>query len=762
MNTAATRKEANNIIKEQFGDPYGCWFPPGPDGPSKRAMDLDFVPFAVALDDHGKMASVCSLDIYKDDQLEPGVPSWAEIKITATHKDFEKQGYAKAAVRASLLYVKAHTVSPNCALYADTAQNADGGCAVDFWQHLGWKLRPNRMEDKVDPNGARSVWMEANIDEVLANIGEDTHMAVIIEAGAYDKIRCKIANDKRTRTFELRYMYTYDYYGWSTHQIDSVPTLNGSGAIDWNTVCPVLRQMGILRQDVEAAIAKQPNKPVALSAGSREKTTPASASLETEMANVKYRQLDTRETDEECVIKAAASGIAAAAGPDSGLDGLLMANATRERKKIKNIAMLLRELSINSEKFLRGTDATTRDEILKVESGLFLAKVVDQNGTGGHCIFVDANRKVIIDPENAKEVALTLRNLHRCAGPWSMCCGLHHVLQITLPLGGPAKRKSEGSPAKGKRSKGTNDVLSEIHNDDESEMNVDVDVSLAAAATPGGVTVEEEGSHDIDTSVDDDVWEADLAGRLKIAEAAKADAYSALNFEALRALQDKIDRIQKQKEEKENKRPAAAGGGAAKKATESIVTDATARDAQSKHPGRTDTSVRNTSVRNTSAAARFYPGAMIDIGGGVHIVTKLVPDSDQLWVTHVETPLNPSAHGYKLIPGDGATVHVPIHDENLHDQIEALKAMGYKVNVTCGRAPDNVEWTAAVEVQDVGDMGHGVVARQTISAGEVVLSERKVFQCKYKNRIALAAMVLIYICGPAWRRDCGYELACQY
>ena len=32
--------------------------------------------------------------------------------------------------------------------------------------------------------------------------------------------------------------------------------------------------------------------------------------------------------------------------------------------------------------------------------GLFLETVVDQNGTAGHCVFIDTERKVIIDLAN--------------------------------------------------------------------------------------------------------------------------------------------------------------------------------------------------------------------------------------------------------------------------------------------------------------------------------------------------------------------------
>jgi hypothetical protein len=65
--------------------------------------------------------------------------------------------------------------------------------------------------------------------------------------------------------------------------------------------------------------------------------------------------------------------------------------------------------------------------------GLFLATVVDQNGTAGHCVFIDTERKVIIDPANKKEIRLTLRNLFECAGPYSLTLEFSRVLKMNLP-----------------------------------------------------------------------------------------------------------------------------------------------------------------------------------------------------------------------------------------------------------------------------------------------------------------------------------------
>ena len=39
---------------------------------------------------------------------------------------------------------------------------------------------------------------------------------------------------------------------------------------------------------------------------------------------------------------------------------------------------------------------------MEFTDGMFLANVVDENGAAGHCVFIDAVRRVIIDPANEK------------------------------------------------------------------------------------------------------------------------------------------------------------------------------------------------------------------------------------------------------------------------------------------------------------------------------------------------------------------------
>jgi hypothetical protein len=43
-------------------------------------------------------------------------------------------------------------------------------------------------------------------------------------------------------------------------------------------------------------------------------------------------------------------------------------------------------------------DSVNEKNFVDFVDGLFLATVVDQNGTAGHCVFIDADKKVIIDP----------------------------------------------------------------------------------------------------------------------------------------------------------------------------------------------------------------------------------------------------------------------------------------------------------------------------------------------------------------------------
>ena len=114
---------------------------------------------------------------------------------------------------------------------------------------------------------------------------------------------------------------------------------------------------------------------------------------------------------------------------------------------MKDIRKILREAGVQSD-FVSGTDGVDGQFFLNLEGGLFLTTVIDQNGTGGHCVFIDVGRKVIIDPANKKEMSLNLRNLFECAGPCSLTLAFCRVLKIHLP---DRNRKEDKTRAKRKR-----------------------------------------------------------------------------------------------------------------------------------------------------------------------------------------------------------------------------------------------------------------------------------------------------------------------
>ena len=69
--------------------------------------------------------------------------------------------------------------------------------------------------------------------------------------------------------------------------------------------------------------------------------------------------------------------------------------------KMKDIRFMLRCVGVKSD-YISVTDRVFGTFFLDFVDGLFLATVVDQNGTAGHCVFIDTERKVIIGPDNKK------------------------------------------------------------------------------------------------------------------------------------------------------------------------------------------------------------------------------------------------------------------------------------------------------------------------------------------------------------------------
>ena len=115
---------------------------------------------------------------------------------------------------------------------------------------------------------------------------------------------------------------------------------------------------------------------------------------------VKYPQVDLLEEDLMCVIKAAASGIFR---HDSLIAEKIMEDygSNIDPAKMKDIRFMLRCVGVQSD-YISVTDRVFGTFFLDFVDGLFLATVVDQNGTAGHCVFIDTERKVSIDTANKK------------------------------------------------------------------------------------------------------------------------------------------------------------------------------------------------------------------------------------------------------------------------------------------------------------------------------------------------------------------------
>ena len=246
-NDDETRERANEVLKNAFEQPEGCnWAPEdAKEGPAEACQDLDMMPFAVVNTLQGEMTAACLFNIYDGDDLEDDVDSWGEIKLLGTDPAFKKKGYGCAAAAAALTYFQHHTEDVTFGCYADTYVDCDGFSAVKLWESIRMKHDESRP-DQVDTNGARSMWMAGNIAECLEAC--ETKMkqkgtlenseSCIIDAGSFDKIRCKITRGERL--FELH--YTYKKYNWTGGLLlDEVPTLNGSGDIDWKKAEPVLK-----------------------------------------------------------------------------------------------------------------------------------------------------------------------------------------------------------------------------------------------------------------------------------------------------------------------------------------------------------------------------------------------------------------------------------------------------------------------------------------------------------------------------------------
>ena len=167
-NTGLCRKNARDSIIINFP---GCIVWHSPKDKKNSGLlgenDIDLNAYAVAIHyEQGRIAAVCTYKIWETDQVEAGEKSWGEIKLLATHPDHVRKGCAKAATRAALLFIQAHTQNPSFGLYCDLNED---GTAMKFWEGCGMSLSDN-LPDKDYLNGANATWMEGDIAAVLANL----------------------------------------------------------------------------------------------------------------------------------------------------------------------------------------------------------------------------------------------------------------------------------------------------------------------------------------------------------------------------------------------------------------------------------------------------------------------------------------------------------------------------------------------------------------------------------------------------------------
>ena len=126
--------------------------------------DIDLTVFAIAIC-KGKLVAVCTMKIWETDQVEEGQKSRGEIMFLATHPDYARQGYAKAVVRAALLYFQDRTQEPTFGLYCDLNED---GIAMEFWKGCGMSMSDDfpdkryRSKD-ADVGDGKATWKEKTL-----------------------------------------------------------------------------------------------------------------------------------------------------------------------------------------------------------------------------------------------------------------------------------------------------------------------------------------------------------------------------------------------------------------------------------------------------------------------------------------------------------------------------------------------------------------------------------------------------------------------
>ena len=115
--------------------------------------------------------------------------------MLATLAEYEGKGFGTAALKVALLDMKEHYLSPYVRVLADKFEDRVGRSAVTYWTKMGFTFsNRDKVVRKEGDNESVCMWMEADIDEVLARIGDYGAIACIIDAGSYSNIFIFVMN----------------------------------------------------------------------------------------------------------------------------------------------------------------------------------------------------------------------------------------------------------------------------------------------------------------------------------------------------------------------------------------------------------------------------------------------------------------------------------------------------------------------------------------------------------------------------------------
>jgi GNAT superfamily N-acetyltransferase len=107
-------------------------------------------------------------------QAPTDAPTWGQIKYLAADGDHQGGGHGMSAMRAALLYIRAHAADKKVRLWADnfsetynSARLEPNRSAVSFYEKLGME-QSDDFSPKLDENGAiTQIWMVGSIDVAL-------------------------------------------------------------------------------------------------------------------------------------------------------------------------------------------------------------------------------------------------------------------------------------------------------------------------------------------------------------------------------------------------------------------------------------------------------------------------------------------------------------------------------------------------------------------------------------------------------------------